>query len=278
MTARKPRTPAQRRAASPEVLAGERPLELSPEQLRAMIDGATRAILAHLETLPEQPMHATGGGQRLARSLREPMPERGEAFHHQRLTAGIRGRDRTAGDQLAREGERGRGGGLGHSGLRRVEKRRSVRRAAGHGRGAATGGEGKIMKHQKIILRLSLAALLLAVAGAAAARDYHHPPGYGWPVAPRGPTSTTLSGTLPQGRPMPRPGPYYTLPSPGGRTEIHDFSGQRYGTLERETGSRPPVVYAPDGRRRYETDRDGTLRDPYGRRIEVLKPLPDGDW
>lgn len=80
MTARKPRTPAQRRAASPEVLAGERPLELSPEQLRAMIDGATRAILAHLETLPEQPMHATGGGQRLARSLREPMPERGEAF------------------------------------------------------------------------------------------------------------------------------------------------------------------------------------------------------
>ncbi|HNB89952.1 MAG TPA: hypothetical protein PLP91_06155, partial [Plasticicumulans sp.] len=81
-----------------------------------------------------------------------------------------------------------------------------------------------------------------------------------------------------QGRPMPRPGPYYTLPSPGGRTEIHDFSGQRYGTLERETGSRPPVVYAPDGRRRYETDRDGTLRDPYGRRIEVLKPLPDGDW
>lgn len=134
------------------------------------------------------------------------------------------------------------------------------------------------MKHQKIILRLSLAALLLAVAGAAAARDYHHPPGYGWPVAPRGPTSTTLNGTLPQGRPMPRPGPYYTLPSPGGRTEIHDFSGQRYGTIERETGSRPPVVYAPDGRRRYETDRDGTLRDPYGRRIEVLKPLPDGDW
>ena len=59
---------------------------------------------------------------------------------------------------------------------------------------------------------------------------------------------------------------------------LHDFSGQRYGTLERETGSRPPVVYAPDGRRRYETDRDGTLRDPYGRRIEVLKPLPDGDW
>lgn len=134
------------------------------------------------------------------------------------------------------------------------------------------------MKHRKAILRPGLAALLLAVAGAAAARDYHDPPGYGWPVAPRGPTSTTLNGTLPQGRPMPRPGPYYTLPSPGGRTEIRDFSGQRYGTIEREAGSRPPVVYAPDGQRRYETDRDGTLRDPYGRRIEVLKPLPDGDW
>lgn len=131
-------------------------------------------------------------------------------------------------------------------------------------------------------LRQVFAVLLLAMAGVAAAHDYA-PLNPGRREVPvyhpgRGPTSTTLNGTLPQGQPMPRPGPYYTLPAPGARTDIRDFSGRRYGTVEAQPGHRPPAVVSPDGRRWYETDRDGVLRDRDGRRIEVLKPLPDGDW
>lgn len=119
-----------------------------------------------------------------------------------------------------------------------------------------------------------LAAVLLAANTAVVADGYPH---YGrdWQ---RGPASTTLGGTLPQGKPMPRPGPYSTLPSPGGRTVIHDFSGRRQATVEAQPGSRPSAVWSTDGRRRYESDADGSLRDAQGRRIEVLRPLPDGDW
>jgi aromatic-L-amino-acid decarboxylase len=56
------------------------PLELSEEQLRAMVEGATREIVRHVASLPEQPMHASGGGKRLARSLREGLPQTGAAF------------------------------------------------------------------------------------------------------------------------------------------------------------------------------------------------------
>jgi aromatic-L-amino-acid/L-tryptophan decarboxylase len=60
--------------------AAEHPLELSEGAMRAMVDEAMRRVLAHITSLPEQRMHPTGGGQRLARALREPMPERGAPY------------------------------------------------------------------------------------------------------------------------------------------------------------------------------------------------------
>ena len=57
-----------------------RPLELSSEAMREMVDLAMERIVRHIETLPEQPMHATRGGKKIARKLREAMPERGVAF------------------------------------------------------------------------------------------------------------------------------------------------------------------------------------------------------
>lgn len=56
------------------------PLELSREQMREMVDLAMDRIEKHIESLPQQPMHATAGGKKLARALREPMPERGRPF------------------------------------------------------------------------------------------------------------------------------------------------------------------------------------------------------
>ncbi len=56
------------------------PLELSDETMRAMVSRATDAILAHLRGLDAAPMHRTRGGRKLARSLREPLPEHGVAF------------------------------------------------------------------------------------------------------------------------------------------------------------------------------------------------------
>jgi aromatic-L-amino-acid decarboxylase len=55
-------------------------LELSAEAMREMVDLAMDRIVAHLESLPSQPMHATRGGKKIARALREPMPERGTPF------------------------------------------------------------------------------------------------------------------------------------------------------------------------------------------------------
>jgi aromatic-L-amino-acid/L-tryptophan decarboxylase len=57
-----------------------RPLELSGDVMREMIDRAMDRIVTHIETLPEQPAHATRGGKKIARAMREPMPERGVPF------------------------------------------------------------------------------------------------------------------------------------------------------------------------------------------------------
>jgi aromatic-L-amino-acid/L-tryptophan decarboxylase len=48
--------------------------------MRRMVALAMDRIVRHIETLPAQPMHATRGGKKLARALREPMPERGVPF------------------------------------------------------------------------------------------------------------------------------------------------------------------------------------------------------
>jgi aromatic-L-amino-acid decarboxylase len=58
-------------------LPEDRRLELSGEALRGLIAAATERIVAHIETLPEQPAADTEGGAELARSLAEPLPERG---------------------------------------------------------------------------------------------------------------------------------------------------------------------------------------------------------
>lgn len=47
-----------------------------------MVDKAMARIEQHLASLPTQPMHAVAGGKKLARALREPLPERGRPFDH----------------------------------------------------------------------------------------------------------------------------------------------------------------------------------------------------
>lgn len=48
--------------------------------MRAMVEKAMDRIVEHIETLPDQPAHATRGGKKIARAMREPMPERGAPF------------------------------------------------------------------------------------------------------------------------------------------------------------------------------------------------------
>jgi aromatic-L-amino-acid decarboxylase len=55
-------------------------LELEEREMRRMGERALERILEHLRSLPEQPLHAVTGGKKLARSLREPLPERGVPF------------------------------------------------------------------------------------------------------------------------------------------------------------------------------------------------------
>lgn len=58
----------------------DRSLELSSEEFRRLVAGATERILAHLAALPEQPAAATEGGAELARSLAEPIPQSGRPW------------------------------------------------------------------------------------------------------------------------------------------------------------------------------------------------------
>jgi len=55
-------------------------LELDSKTMRAMVELATERLIRHTETLPDQPMHAVAGGKKLARALREPLPERGVPY------------------------------------------------------------------------------------------------------------------------------------------------------------------------------------------------------
>jgi aromatic-L-amino-acid decarboxylase len=56
------------------------PLELSEEEFRAMVEHATREIVRHVGSLPTQPMHGTRGAKKLARVLREGLPEKGASY------------------------------------------------------------------------------------------------------------------------------------------------------------------------------------------------------
>ena len=53
----------------------EHPLELDEKEMRSLIEAAMERIVAHIGSLPVQPVSDTRGGFELARSLVEPMPE-----------------------------------------------------------------------------------------------------------------------------------------------------------------------------------------------------------
>jgi len=57
-----------------------RELELSSDEMRKLIQQATERIVEHIESLPSQPVSDVTGGEDLARSVVEPMPEQGVAF------------------------------------------------------------------------------------------------------------------------------------------------------------------------------------------------------
>ncbi|HZI67544.1 MAG TPA: aminotransferase class I/II-fold pyridoxal phosphate-dependent enzyme [Thermoanaerobaculia bacterium] len=58
----------------------DRSLELSADELRALVDAATRRVIEYVESLPRQPSADASGGAELARSLVEPLPERGRPY------------------------------------------------------------------------------------------------------------------------------------------------------------------------------------------------------
>jgi aromatic-L-amino-acid decarboxylase len=53
------------------------PLELSAPEMRALAEAALDRIVAHIESLPAQPVSDTRGGFEVAQSLAEPLPEEG---------------------------------------------------------------------------------------------------------------------------------------------------------------------------------------------------------
>ena len=58
----------------------DRSLELSANETRALVDAAVRRVIEYVESLPGQPSADTEGGAALARSLVEPLPERGRPY------------------------------------------------------------------------------------------------------------------------------------------------------------------------------------------------------
>src|SRR5436305_10680748 len=58
-------------------LPANHPLELSTPEMRAFVEAALDRIVAHIESLPAQTVSDTRGGDELARSLVESLPETG---------------------------------------------------------------------------------------------------------------------------------------------------------------------------------------------------------
>lgn len=56
------------------------PLEPSSAEMRRLVDEAMRRIVDHIETLPSQPAMNVEGATEYARTLIEPLPERGESY------------------------------------------------------------------------------------------------------------------------------------------------------------------------------------------------------
>lgn len=83
--------------------------------MREMVDLTMDRVVRHIEALPTQPMHGTAGAKKLARALREPMPERGVPF--ERLLRLLFGRVIPASLNCASPGYLGYipGGGIFHA-------------------------------------------------------------------------------------------------------------------------------------------------------------------
>ncbi len=56
------------------------PLEPNSSQMRSLVDAAMERIVAHVESLPTQPAMNVEGATEYARTLIEPLPQRGEAY------------------------------------------------------------------------------------------------------------------------------------------------------------------------------------------------------
>jgi aromatic-L-amino-acid/L-tryptophan decarboxylase len=56
------------------------PLEPSAPEMRALVDGAMRRIVAHIESLPAQPAMNVEGATEFARTLVEPLPRTGTSY------------------------------------------------------------------------------------------------------------------------------------------------------------------------------------------------------
>jgi aromatic-L-amino-acid decarboxylase len=98
-------------------LAKPASLELDGPTMAAMLELASARVVKHITSLPSQAMHGTAGAKRLARALREPMPERGVGF--ERLLRLLFGRIIPASLNTAAPGYLAYipGGGLFHSAL-----------------------------------------------------------------------------------------------------------------------------------------------------------------
>ena len=55
-------------------------LELSPDEMRRLVEQAMAYIVPHLESLPQQPAINVDNGRAVAQSLVEPLPEQGQPF------------------------------------------------------------------------------------------------------------------------------------------------------------------------------------------------------
>ncbi|MGZ8833740.1 MAG: pyridoxal phosphate-dependent decarboxylase family protein, partial [Thermoanaerobaculia bacterium] len=58
----------------------EYPLEPDAKEMRRLVDEAMRRIVAHIESLPAQPSFNVEGAAEYARTMIEPMPQRGTAY------------------------------------------------------------------------------------------------------------------------------------------------------------------------------------------------------
>ena len=56
------------------------PLEPSAAEMRTLVDEAMRRIITHIESLPQQPAMNVEGATEYARTLIEPLPQRGESY------------------------------------------------------------------------------------------------------------------------------------------------------------------------------------------------------